>query len=175
MAPATQKKRKPAITVTRSDHERLSGLADSISTRNPAVADQLASELDRARVVDDRRISADVVRMGSRLRFTTDAGEDRTVTLVFPGDANIAEGKISVLTPIGAALIGLSAGQFNLRELFGAAKALLFDQDRPILADFTSEVPGQHFCALCPQTSAALLDNAALQLRHARCRGPWPR
>ncbi|QGZ36503.1 nucleoside diphosphate kinase regulator [Stappia indica] len=111
MAPATQKKRKPAITVTRSDHERLSGLADSISTRNPAVADQLASELDRARVVDDRRISADVVRMGSRLRFTTDAGEDRTVTLVFPGDANIAEGKISVLTPIGAALIGLSAGQ----------------------------------------------------------------
>ncbi|SOC27058.1 nucleoside diphosphate kinase regulator [Stappia indica] len=111
MAPATQKKRKPAITLTRSDHERLSGLADSISTRNPAVADQLASELDRARVVDDRRISADVVRMGSRLRFTTDAGEDRTVTLVFPGDANIAEGKISVLTPIGAALIGLSAGQ----------------------------------------------------------------
>ena len=111
MAPATQKKRKPAITLTRSDHERLSGLADSISSRNPAVADQLASELDRARVVDDRRISADVVRMGSRLRFTTDAGEDRTVTLVFPGDANIAEGKISVLTPIGAALIGLSAGQ----------------------------------------------------------------
>jgi regulator of nucleoside diphosphate kinase len=111
MAPAIQKKRKPAITLTRSDHERLSGLADSISSRNPAVADQLASELDRARVVDDRRISADVVRMGSRLRFTTDAGEDRTVTLVFPGDANIAEGKISVLTPIGAALIGLSAGQ----------------------------------------------------------------
>ncbi|WP_249694534.1 nucleoside diphosphate kinase regulator [Stappia sp. WLB 29] len=111
MAPATQKKRKPAITLTRSDHERLSGLADSISTRNPAVAEQLASELDRARIVDDRRISADVVRMGSRLRFTTDAGEDRTVTLVFPGEANIAEGKISVLTPIGAALIGLSAGQ----------------------------------------------------------------
>lgn len=111
MAPATQKKRKPALTVTRSDPERLSGLAESISTRNPAVAEQLASELDRARIVDDRRIAADVVRMGSRLRFTTDAGEDRSVTLVFPGEANIAEGKISVLTPIGAALVGLSAGQ----------------------------------------------------------------
>lgn len=111
MAPDTRKRRKPALTVTRSDHERLSGLAESISTRNPAVAEQLASELDRARIVDDRRIAADVVRMGSRLRFTTDAGEDRSVTLVFPGEANIAEGKISVLTPIGAALVGLSAGQ----------------------------------------------------------------
>ena len=69
------------------------------------------AELDRARVVEDARIAADVVRMGSTLRFTSDLGEDRSVTLVFPGEADIAEGKISILTPIGAALIGLSAGQ----------------------------------------------------------------
>lgn len=111
MAPATKKLRKPAITMTRSDQERLSRLAESYAERNPAVAEQLLAELDRARVVDDRRIAADVVRMGSSLRFTTDAGEDRSVTLVFPGEADIAEGKISILTPIGAALIGLSAGQ----------------------------------------------------------------
>ncbi len=111
MAPATKKLRKPAITMTRSDQERLSRLAESYSERNPAVAEQLLSELDRARVVDDGRIAADVVRMGSSLRFKTDAGEDRSVTLVFPGEADIAEGKISILTPIGAALIGLSAGQ----------------------------------------------------------------
>lgn len=49
--------------------------------------------------------------MGSTLRFTSDLGEDRQVTLVFPGEADIAEGKVSVTTPIGAALIGLSAGQ----------------------------------------------------------------
>ena len=49
--------------------------------------------------------------MGSTLRFTSDGGEDRRVTLVFPGEADIAEGKISILTPIGVALIGLSAGQ----------------------------------------------------------------
>ena len=49
--------------------------------------------------------------MGSTLHFTTDAGEERTVTLVFPGEADIAEGRISVLTPIGIALIGLAAGQ----------------------------------------------------------------
>jgi regulator of nucleoside diphosphate kinase len=75
------------------------------------LSDQLLAELDRARVVEDRRIAADVVRMGSTLRFTTDCGEDRTVTLVFPGEADIAMGKVSVLTPIGAALIGLSASQ----------------------------------------------------------------
>ena len=49
-----------------------------------------------------------------RLRFTTDAGEERTVTLVFPGEADIAEGRISVLTPIGIALIGLAASVLML-------------------------------------------------------------
>ena len=49
--------------------------------------------------------------MGSKIRFTSDLGENRQVTLVFPGDADIAQGKVSILTPIGAALIGLSKGQ----------------------------------------------------------------
>lgn len=111
MAPQTSKHRKPAITMTRSDHARLSRLADAYSARNPDVADQLFAELERARVVADGQLRDNVVGMGSSLRFTTDAGEDRTVTLVFPGEADIAEGKVSVLTPIGAALIGLSAGQ----------------------------------------------------------------
>jgi regulator of nucleoside diphosphate kinase len=111
MAPEIKRQRKPAITMTRSDHERLSRLAESYSARNPDVADELLAELDRARVVADGRIAADVVRMGSTLRFTSDLGEDRRVTLVFPGEADIDEGKVSILTPIGAALIGLSAGQ----------------------------------------------------------------
>lgn len=98
------------ITMTRSDHGRLSRLAESF-TRNPAVADQLLAELERARVVEDERIGADVVRMGSVLRFTTDTGESRRVTLVFSGEADIAAGKVSILTPIGVALIGLSVGQ----------------------------------------------------------------
>jgi len=103
--------RKPAITMTRSDHVSLSRLAESRAARDPDLSEQLLAELDRARVVEDRRIAADVVRMGSTLRFTTDSGDDRTVTLVFPGEADIAMGKVSVLTPIGAALIGLSASQ----------------------------------------------------------------
>lgn len=111
MAPQKKTQRKPAITLTQSDHESLSRLAESYVDRNPAVADELLAELDRARVVEDGRIPAGVVRMGSSLRFTSDLGEDKRVTLVFPGEADIAEGKISILTPIGAALIGLSAGQ----------------------------------------------------------------
>ena len=111
MAPETGSRREPAITLSRTDHSRLSRLAETASDRNPAVADGLLAELDRARVVADSSLADDVVRMGSTLRFTTDAGEARTVTLVYPGEADIAAGKVSVLTPIGAALIGLSANQ----------------------------------------------------------------
>ncbi|MBN9079516.1 MAG: nucleoside diphosphate kinase regulator [Rhizobiales bacterium 65-79] len=111
MAPATHTRRKPAITLTRSDHERLTRLAESFVSRNASLADQLLDELERARIVDDNKLRADVVRMGSTLRFTTDAGEDRTVTLVFPDEADIAEGRVSILTPVGIALVGLSSGQ----------------------------------------------------------------
>ena len=111
MAAEKKRHRKPAITMTRSDHERLTRLAESIADRNEAVAEQLFAELDRARVVADGKLGSGVVHIGSTLRFTSDLGEDRTVTLVFPGEADIASGRISVLTPIGAALIGLSAGQ----------------------------------------------------------------
>lgn len=111
MATESQRRRKPAITLTRTDHDRLSRLAESAPAHNADIAEQLFQELDRARVVADERIAASVVRMGSRLRFSSDAGADRTVTIVFPGEADIAAGKISILTPIGVALIGLSSGQ----------------------------------------------------------------
>ncbi|MGN6469940.1 MAG: nucleoside diphosphate kinase regulator [Rhizobiaceae bacterium] len=111
MAPPTKNRRKPAITVARSDHERLTRLAEAIAGRNAALADQLLDELERARIIDDNKFRADAVRMGSTVRFTTDAGEDRTVTLVFPDEADIAENRVSVLTPVGVALIGLSSGQ----------------------------------------------------------------
>jgi regulator of nucleoside diphosphate kinase len=111
MATDNKRQRKPPISITRSDYERLSRLAQSYAVKTPDVADELLAELDRARVVEDGRIASETVRMGSTLRFTSDLGEDMRVTLVFPGQADIAEGKISILTPIGVALIGLSAGQ----------------------------------------------------------------
>jgi regulator of nucleoside diphosphate kinase len=97
--------------MSRADHERLTRLAGSLSNSSPDLADDLFGELDRARVVDSLERRPEIVRMGSTLRFTTDSGEERTVKLVFPAEADIAEGKVSVLTPIGIALIGLAAGQ----------------------------------------------------------------
>lgn len=104
-------RQKPEISISTSDHARLSMLADAIAERDATLADDLAGELDRARVVADDKIAHGVIRMGSRLRFKDEKGLERTVSLVFPPEADIAQGKMSILTPVGAALIGLSPGQ----------------------------------------------------------------
>jgi regulator of nucleoside diphosphate kinase len=103
--------RMPIIVVSEIDHKRLTDLAASAEERAPDVAHVLQSEMERARVVPVEAVPADAVQMGSTVEFRSDTGQQRRVTLVFPGDADIAEGRISILTPIGAALIGLSTGQ----------------------------------------------------------------
>jgi regulator of nucleoside diphosphate kinase len=103
--------RKATIVVTERDYQRLQGLANAARLHHPDVAEDLAGELDRAGIVAESEIGADVVRMGSIVEYGTEIGGTRTVTLVFPGDADIAEGKVSILTPIGTALLGLSPGQ----------------------------------------------------------------
>jgi regulator of nucleoside diphosphate kinase len=101
----------PPIVVSEADYERLTNLAAAIEERAPEVAGVLQAEMDRARVVPADSFPADVVQMGSTVEFRSDSGEERRVTLVYPGEADLAQGRISILTPIGAALIGLSPGQ----------------------------------------------------------------
>jgi regulator of nucleoside diphosphate kinase len=101
----------PALIVSDVDLERLSGLARAAMHRLPEIADELLSEMERATVVAAHSVPPGVVQMGSTIEFDTDDGKRRSVTLVFPAEADISEGKISVLTPVGAALIGLSEGQ----------------------------------------------------------------
>lgn len=109
---STQKTpRKPRITVSESDFERLTGLAETAMERIPEVAEELQNEMGRARIVPVGKVPADVVRMGSFVEFSSDSAQQRRVQLVFPGDADIAQGRISILTPIGTALIGLASGQ----------------------------------------------------------------
>lgn len=100
----------PAIIVSVTDHHRLLGLAEAAEDRIPDVASVLQFEMERAQVVAADEVPDNVVRMGSIVEFSSDAGQ-RRVTLVYPVEADIAEGRISILTPIGAALIGLSQGQ----------------------------------------------------------------
>jgi regulator of nucleoside diphosphate kinase len=78
----------------------------------PDVAASLVDELDRAHVLAKGRRPIDVVCMGSEVEFRDDTtGRIQKVSLVYPGEADIEQGKISVLTPIGTALIGLAVGQ----------------------------------------------------------------
>ena len=102
---------KPKIVVSDVDHDRLTSLADAMLDRIPAVAEELLSELARAEIVTAAAVPADVVQMGSTVLYSAHDGQERRVKLVFPGEANIAEGKVSIMTPIGTALIGLSARQ----------------------------------------------------------------
>ena len=111
MAQPRKSARKPKIVLSELDYNRLTGLAVAIEDRQPEMAEELQDEIDRANVVPDGTVPADVVQMGSIVEYQADTGETKTVTLVFPGDADIASGRISILTPIGTALIGLSPGQ----------------------------------------------------------------
>jgi regulator of nucleoside diphosphate kinase len=61
--------------------------------------------------VAEGSVPAHVVRMNSQVEFQIDGGDRRRAELVFPRNANIGEGRISILTPVGTALLGLSPGQ----------------------------------------------------------------
>lgn len=101
----------PNLVVSNADYERLTDLATASLERLPEVATELLDEMDRARVVSDGSVPANVVRMGSTVTFRSDDGRELTETLVYPVDEDCDAHKISVMTPVGAALIGLAEGQ----------------------------------------------------------------
>lgn len=99
----------PEITITDVDLQRLRPVLDSHDT--PAAA-SLEAELERARVVEQRAVPADVVTMNSDVVYEDcESGVRRTVRVVYPRDADASRGWVSVLAPIGAALLGLRVGQ----------------------------------------------------------------
>jgi regulator of nucleoside diphosphate kinase len=98
-----------SLILKKSDYERILSLLNV--TRNE-IADQLEEELARAKLVEDSDLPKDVVAMNSTVLFEDlDTGKDFTVTLVYPHEAKLEENKISILAPIGAALIGLRVNQ----------------------------------------------------------------
>ncbi|TIO04511.1 nucleoside diphosphate kinase regulator [Mesorhizobium sp.] len=99
------------LLVSDADHDRLTGLARAFIDRAPVTAEELLMEMDRATITAAAAMPADVVRMGSAVTIRSDGGSMQHITLVYPGDADIAENKISVLTPLGTALIGAAVGQ----------------------------------------------------------------
>lgn len=99
------------ILISDTDHGRLTGLARALLDRAPETAEELLSEMDRAVIKDAAAMPADVVRMGSIVTVRGESGETQRIMLVYPGEADIAENRISVLTPMGTALIGAATGQ----------------------------------------------------------------
>jgi regulator of nucleoside diphosphate kinase len=104
---------RPPLLMSTGDHARLVALAGVIARRSPLVARLLLEEADRAEVMPaDGRVPTGVIALGSVVEFRDAAtGETRRVQVVLPGEADIAEGRISVLSLVGAGLMGLSEGQ----------------------------------------------------------------
>ena len=100
--------RKPSVYVTEAEFERLSNLAESSATRG---ASMLADELVRAIILKDGEFPRAFVRLNSRVEFTDlMTGRTRRVQVVLPDEADIDHDRLSVLTPVGAALLGLTEG-----------------------------------------------------------------
>jgi regulator of nucleoside diphosphate kinase len=102
---------EPPVVLDAAYADRLQGLAFASAAHMPEVADRLLHEIDRAIVLPSRSVPPDVVNIGSQVTFLHEPDDQvQTVVLVLPQDADIARRRVSVLTPVGAALIGLAEG-----------------------------------------------------------------
>ena len=103
--------KRPPLLVADHESDALYDLAIKWQRLHPHSAALLLNELDRAKTVARAELPPDVVTMQSRVVFVErETGERHSVQLVYPGEADMAEQRVSVLTPIGAALIGMSLG-----------------------------------------------------------------
>lgn len=111
---STVKKRSmptPRVVINADDLAHIEALAEGAMQSNPALADRLLDELGRARVVPAAKMPKTVVAIGSRVTYRDEAtGQVKTVTLVYPEAADITRQRVSVMTPIGVALLGLAEG-----------------------------------------------------------------
>lgn len=101
------------ILMTPYDNERLCELVENClrGTTNPTHALALEHELGRAVLVDESELPADVVTMNSQLvAVDVDTGEELHLSVVFPAAADVEQGQISVLAPIGIAMLGSREG-----------------------------------------------------------------
>ena len=99
------------ITLTEQDVARLAEVILLFNDLDENATESLQEKLDRARVVTTSELEGSVVTMNSRVVCRDERGALRELQVVYPRDANAAEGRISVLAPLGRALLGASVGQ----------------------------------------------------------------
>jgi regulator of nucleoside diphosphate kinase len=106
--------RKLPIIMNAADHEELScvlAAAGKLNERARAEISALRRELDRAEIVPADKVPSDVITMNSCAELLDlDTNERMQFTLVFPAEANVEEGRISVLAPLGTAMLGYRVG-----------------------------------------------------------------
>lgn len=107
----TEAHKKPQLIISSLDAERLEKLLDSLPSESFPGKSDLEAELYRAEIVEPKDIPATVVTMNSTVRFEVDSSQEEfCLTLVYPRDVDGSGGKISILAPVGSALLGLSQG-----------------------------------------------------------------
>lgn len=103
---------KPAIIISSLDMDRLEALLESSATDGLPGKAALQSELARAEIVEPGQVPPNVVTMNSTVRFATGAQDQEfELTLVYPKDVDDSGSRISVLAPVGSALLGLAVGE----------------------------------------------------------------
>ncbi|WP_052284787.1 nucleoside diphosphate kinase regulator [Kluyvera genomosp. 1] len=117
---------RPAIIINEFDAERIDRLLEQPAYANSPVANALNDELDRAQMCAPEAMPHDVVSMNSQVRFRDlTTGEERVRTLVFPAQMTDSSSQLSVMAPVGAALLGLRTGNTIHWELPGGASTHL--------------------------------------------------
>lgn len=102
----------PPLVISSSDMQRLESMLEAAQYRGNPGADALRAELERASVVPAGELPHDVVSMNSTADCVDEAsGRTHSLTLVYPREADAAQGRISVMAPVGAALLGMKVGQ----------------------------------------------------------------
>lgn len=124
---------KRKIYITEFDMKRLTKLIELLeedpATRDKRYMQELDDELRRAKVVNPRSVPGDVVTMNSRVRVTDlDSGAEAVYELVFPGDADPGRNKISILAPVGTALIGFRVGDTVAWEVPSGLKRIKIEE-----------------------------------------------
>lgn len=103
---------RPPIIVSNRDLARLDALLDSPALRRHPAAIALMEELNRAEVLPPEQMPGNVVTMHSTVECIDELNDEtHHLTLVYPNEANVDTGRVSVLAPVGSALLGLSLGQ----------------------------------------------------------------
>jgi regulator of nucleoside diphosphate kinase len=111
---------RPAIIINEFDAERIDRLLEQPAYANSPVANALNDELDRAQMCAPEDMPHDVVSMNSQVKFRDlTTGEERVRTLVFPANMTDSATQLSVMAPVGAALLGLRTGSTIHWELPG--------------------------------------------------------